>query len=147
MWTVAVLCESSHILAHSSLAWHTYQCSAIPVPESQAISNITEYASVGQCRALLAAMAAPDEVMLDVERAEPTEAAVPIVQDEISWETFSEDEADELDTTAEQLCFGKDLQGIPWQNLQFTRNHYRTTRLKQYNNYTNVIAPGSTDYR
>jgi hypothetical protein len=99
------------------------------------------------CRALLKAMAAHDEAMQDVERAEPTQTALPIVEDEISWDTFSEDEADEQDTTAEQYALGKDLQGIPWQNLQFTREHYRTTRIKQYNNYTNVIPQGSTEYR
>jgi hypothetical protein len=67
--------------------------------------------------------------------------------EDVAWDIFTDDEADELDTTAEQLEHGRDIQGIPWQDLQFTREHYRTTRLKQYNNYTNLIPQGSTEYK
>mmetsp|Transcript_11441 Transcript_11441/g.34382 ORF Transcript_11441/g.34382 Transcript_11441/m.34382 type:complete len:443 (+) Transcript_11441:236-1564(+) len=53
-------------------------------------------------------------------------------------EESSEDEDQELDTTAEQHAEGKDLQGIPWERLHFTRDQYRETRLGSYNNYTNL---------
>lgn len=33
---------------------------------------------------------------------------------------------------------GKDIQGIPWERLNFTRDKYRETRLKQYRNYENL---------
>ncbi len=33
----------------------------------------------------------------------------------------------------------QDIQGIPWDRLQFTRSHYRDTRLRQYRNYTNLL--------
>lgn len=39
----------------------------------------------------------------------------------------SEDEDQELDTTAEQHAEGKDLQGIPWERLHFTRDQYRVS--------------------
>lgn len=54
-------------------------------------------------------------------------------------ETYTEIEEEESDTTAEQYRDGKDIQGIPWERLNFSREHYRDTRLKQYRNYTNVI--------
>lgn len=33
---------------------------------------------------------------------------------------------------------GKDIQGIPWERLNFTREKYRESRLKQYKNYENL---------
>lgn len=39
------------------------------------------------------------------------------------------------DTTAAEARLGKDIQGIPWERLQFTREKYRETRLQQYKNY------------
>lgn len=33
---------------------------------------------------------------------------------------------------------GKDIQGIPWERLNFTRDKYRETRLKQYKNYESL---------
>lgn len=33
----------------------------------------------------------------------------------------------------------QDIQGIPWERLQFNRSAYRNTRLQQYRNYTNVL--------
>ncbi|EFJ44213.1 hypothetical protein VOLCADRAFT_65194 [Volvox carteri f. nagariensis] len=33
----------------------------------------------------------------------------------------------------------QDIQGIPWERLQFNRSTYRETRLRQYRNYTNVL--------
>lgn len=45
------------------------------------------------------------------------------------------------DTTAAQARRGKDIQGIPWDRLQFTREKYRETRLQQYKNYVNLLQP------
>lgn len=45
------------------------------------------------------------------------------------------------DTTAAQARRGKDIQGIPWDRLHFTREKYRETRLQQYKNYVNVQQP------
>ncbi|XP_057818308.1 uncharacterized WD repeat-containing protein C2A9.03 [Cryptomeria japonica] len=45
------------------------------------------------------------------------------------------------DTTAMQARNGRDIQGIPWERLQFTREKYRETRLKQYKNYENLHLP------
>lgn len=45
------------------------------------------------------------------------------------------------DTSAEEFRNGKDIQGIPWDRLNFTRDKYRETRLKQYKNYENLSRP------
>lgn len=42
------------------------------------------------------------------------------------------------DTSAVQARNGKDIQGIPWERLNFTRDKYRETRLKHYKNYENL---------
>ncbi|XP_057470198.1 uncharacterized WD repeat-containing protein C2A9.03-like isoform X1 [Actinidia eriantha] len=42
------------------------------------------------------------------------------------------------DTSAVEVRNGKDIQGIPWERLNFTRDKYRETRLKQYKNYENL---------
>lgn len=42
------------------------------------------------------------------------------------------------DTTALEARNGKDMQGIPWERLNYTRDVYRETRLKQYKNYENL---------
>ncbi|CAL1388914.1 unnamed protein product [Linum trigynum] len=42
------------------------------------------------------------------------------------------------DTTAVEFRNGKDIQGIPWERLNYTRDKYRETRLKQYKNYENL---------
>ncbi|KAJ7529426.1 hypothetical protein O6H91_15G049600 [Diphasiastrum complanatum] len=59
-----------------------------------------------------------------------------------SLDSSSEDEEEEIsqvtDTTAPQARRGKDIQGIPWERLQFTREKYRETRLQQYKNYENL---------
>eukprot|EP00262_Sarcandra_glabra_P013640 TRINITY_DN382_c0_g1_i7.p1 TRINITY_DN382_c0_g1~~TRINITY_DN382_c0_g1_i7.p1 ORF type:complete len:141 (-),score=19.19 TRINITY_DN382_c0_g1_i7:1861-2283(-) len=41
------------------------------------------------------------------------------------------------DTSALEARNGKDVQGIPWERLNFTRDKYREMRLKQYKNYEN----------
>lgn len=42
------------------------------------------------------------------------------------------------DTSALEARNGKDIQGIPWERLNFTREKYRETRLNQYKNYENL---------
>ncbi|XP_023534846.1 uncharacterized WD repeat-containing protein C2A9.03-like isoform X2 [Cucurbita pepo subsp. pepo] len=45
------------------------------------------------------------------------------------------------DTSALEARNGKDIQGIPWERLHFTREKCRETRLKQYKNYENLSRP------
>ncbi|KAG6784259.1 hypothetical protein POTOM_009947 [Populus tomentosa] len=47
----------------------------------------------------------------------------------------------QTDTSALEARNGKDIQGIPWERLNFTRDKYRETRLKQYKNYENLSLP------
>ena len=42
------------------------------------------------------------------------------------------------DTTGVQARGEKDIQGIPWDRLNFTREKYRETSLQQYKNYENL---------
>ena len=42
------------------------------------------------------------------------------------------------DTSASEARKGKDIQGIPWEKLNYSRQKYRETRLKQYKNYENL---------
>lgn len=42
------------------------------------------------------------------------------------------------DTSALEARNGKDIQGIPWERFNFTRDYYRQTRLKQYKNYESL---------
>ncbi|KAI3954408.1 hypothetical protein MKX01_029678, partial [Papaver californicum] len=46
------------------------------------------------------------------------------------------------DTTAKQARKGKDIQGIPWERLNITRDKYRKTRIEQYKNYENIPSSG-----
>lgn len=46
------------------------------------------------------------------------------------------------DTSAAQARNGKDIQGIPWDRLNLTRETYRLTRLEQYKNYENIPLSG-----
>lgn len=48
------------------------------------------------------------------------------------------------DTSASQARKGKDIQGIPWDSLNITRQKYRLTRLEQYKNYQNIPSSGET---
>ncbi|XP_010252904.1 PREDICTED: uncharacterized WD repeat-containing protein C2A9.03-like [Nelumbo nucifera] len=47
-----------------------------------------------------------------------------------------------MDTSAAQARRGIDIQGIPWERLNITREKYRQTRLEQYKNYENVPQSG-----
>lgn len=42
------------------------------------------------------------------------------------------------DTSALEAKNGKDIQGIPWERMNFSRDCYRESRLKQYKNYESV---------
>ncbi|KAK6938173.1 WD40 repeat [Dillenia turbinata] len=42
------------------------------------------------------------------------------------------------DTSAVEVRNGKDIQGIPWERLNYTRDKYRETRLRQYKNYESL---------
>ncbi|XP_050141871.1 uncharacterized WD repeat-containing protein C2A9.03-like isoform X3 [Malus sylvestris] len=46
------------------------------------------------------------------------------------------------DTSSAQARKGKDIQGIPWERLNITREKYRLTRLEQYRNYENIPLSG-----
>ncbi|XP_057499368.1 uncharacterized WD repeat-containing protein C2A9.03-like isoform X2 [Actinidia eriantha] len=46
------------------------------------------------------------------------------------------------DTSSTQARKGKDIQGIPWEGLNITREIYRLTRLEQYKNYENIPLSG-----
>ena len=46
-----------------------------------------------------------------------------------------------MDTTAAQARRGKDIQGIPWERLNFTREKYRESRLQHYKIYENLSVP------
>lgn len=42
------------------------------------------------------------------------------------------------DTSASETRNGKDMQGIPWERFDFTRDHYRETRCQHYKNYESL---------
>ncbi|DBB18543.1 hypothetical protein WJX82_001381 [Trebouxia sp. C0006] len=66
---------------------------------------------------------------------------VDLTVDDEDWddiEDFSDLEQDLEETTAEDSRRGKDMQGIPWDRMQFSREHYRDTRLEDYRNYLNL---------
>ncbi|XP_015691205.1 uncharacterized WD repeat-containing protein C2A9.03 isoform X2 [Oryza brachyantha] len=45
------------------------------------------------------------------------------------------------DTSALDYKEGKDMQGIPWERLNYSRDQYRKMRLRQYKNYENLTMP------
>ena len=47
----------------------------------------------------------------------------------------------QTDTSALEARNGKDMQGIPWERLNVTRDKYRGSRLKQFKNYENLSLP------
>ncbi|OAY51193.1 uncharacterized WD repeat-containing protein C2A9.03 isoform X2 [Manihot esculenta] len=70
-------------------------------------------------------------------------------QDNYGGEGNIEIEADEYDmltkvtdTSSAQARKGKDIQGIPWERLNITRDKYRLTRLEHYKNYENIPLSG-----
>ncbi|XP_034576402.1 uncharacterized WD repeat-containing protein C2A9.03 isoform X1 [Setaria viridis] len=47
------------------------------------------------------------------------------------------------DTSASDYKEGKDIQGIPWERLNYSRDQYREMRLKEYKNYQNLTRSRS----
>ncbi|XP_042486212.1 uncharacterized WD repeat-containing protein C2A9.03-like [Macadamia integrifolia] len=47
-----------------------------------------------------------------------------------------------IDISSAQARKGTDIQGIPWNRLNITREKYRQTRLEQYKNYENIPSSG-----
>ncbi|TVU46793.1 hypothetical protein EJB05_06356, partial [Eragrostis curvula] len=47
------------------------------------------------------------------------------------------------DTSASDYKEGKDMQGIPWERLNYNRDQYRDMRLKQYKNYESLARSRS----
>lgn len=45
------------------------------------------------------------------------------------------------DTSALEYREGKDMQEIPWERLNYSRDQYRQMRLKQYKNYQSLARP------
>ncbi|KAA8538049.1 hypothetical protein F0562_027371 [Nyssa sinensis] len=78
----------------------------------------------------------------DNNRFEATESQRNVVDE--SLDSDIEDDFDEskpkTDTSALEARNGKDIQGIPWERLNFTRDKYRETRLKEYKNYENLSS-------
>ncbi|KAL5703106.1 hypothetical protein ACHQM5_028240 [Ranunculus cassubicifolius] len=69
------------------------------------------------------------------------------VADDMDGDYYAEGDDYEMltmvpDTTAEHARKGKDIQGIPWENLNITREKYRQTRIEQYKNYENIPDSG-----
>ncbi|XP_040970896.1 uncharacterized WD repeat-containing protein C2A9.03 isoform X2 [Gossypium hirsutum] len=61
--------------------------------------------------------------------------------DFVSFDSDFEDDFEskpKTDTSAVEARNGKDIQGIPWERLNFTRDKYRETRLRQYKNYESL---------
>lgn len=56
-----------------------------------------------------------------------------------SFQSIPKDDSWQLDTTAwDILVNNKDMQGIPWQNTEYTRSSYRVFRDTYYNSYYNL---------
>jgi len=79
------------------------------------------------------------DMMDDLEAAEEEE-----IENEEDYEQrphieeFSDDDDDALlDSTAEQVKSGKDIQGIPWSTTPWTRDAYRSKRNADYSSYYN----------
>ncbi|XP_024028532.1 uncharacterized WD repeat-containing protein C2A9.03 isoform X2 [Morus notabilis] len=62
--------------------------------------------------------------------------------DEMDEEDNNADLTKVTDTSSSQARKGKDIQGIPWDRLNITRENYRLTRLEQYRNYENIPLSG-----
>lgn len=48
-----------------------------------------------------------------------------------------------IDTSSALARKGLDIQGIPWDRLNISREKYRLTRLEQYKNYENIPSSGA----
>ncbi|KAG5074195.1 hypothetical protein JHK84_055426 [Glycine max] len=47
-----------------------------------------------------------------------------------------------IDTSIAQARNGKDIQGIPWEMLNISRERYKLTRLEQYRNFEDILTSG-----
>lgn len=54
------------------------------------------------------------------------------------FEDDFESNKQKTDTSAFEARNGKDIQGIPWERMNYTRDKYREKRLKQYKNYESL---------
>ncbi|VAI85424.1 unnamed protein product [Triticum turgidum subsp. durum] len=69
----------------------------------------------------------------------------PEARDDSDEEDDEDAEANKAsDTSSEEARRGKDIQGIPWDRLELTREGYRETRLLQYKNYENIPNSAET---
>ncbi|XWS25265.1 hypothetical protein CRYUN_Cryun27aG0054400 [Craigia yunnanensis] len=82
----------------------------------------------------------------DFEHDDPFDEPEP-KRDTADFDSFDSDFEDDFesskpktDTSAVEARNGKDIQGIPWERLNFTRDKYRETRLRQYKNYENLYG-------
>ncbi|CAL5005511.1 unnamed protein product [Urochloa decumbens] len=63
---------------------------------------------------------------------------------------YEDDESDQSTikategTTAMDVKKGKDMQGIPWERMNTTRDRYREARMQQYANFENIPNSGKT---
>ncbi|KAG5555651.1 hypothetical protein RHGRI_006338 [Rhododendron griersonianum] len=57
-------------------------------------------------------------------------------------ETLTQENNKMAGTSPAQARKGKDIQEIPWERLNITREKYRQTRLEQYENYEDVLQSG-----
>ncbi|XP_072979453.1 uncharacterized WD repeat-containing protein C2A9.03-like [Typha angustifolia] len=62
---------------------------------------------------------------------------------DLGLEIEGDDELDghATDTSALDARNGKDIQGIPWERMSFTRDMFREIRLERYKNYENLYHP------
>lgn len=77
------------------------------------------------------------DMMVDHESEEEEEIEDEDDEQRPHLEEFPEDDDALLDSTAEQVEKGKDIQGIPWSTTPWTRDAYRRKRNTDYNSYYN----------
>ncbi|GMH00126.1 hypothetical protein Nepgr_001965 [Nepenthes gracilis] len=82
--------------------------------------------------------------MTDFDNEPFSEGSTPKSSSDSPFDSDLEDDFDmgksKTDTSAVEARNGKDIQGIPWERLNFTRDKYRETRLKQYENYESLSS-------
>ncbi|XP_071690240.1 uncharacterized WD repeat-containing protein C2A9.03-like isoform X2 [Rutidosis leptorrhynchoides] len=84
-----------------------------------------------------------DQVDYMEEEGDMSDFADDVDGEENVGEDQNQDEYDMVtDTSSDQARDGKDIQGIPWDRLNITRESYRRTRLEQYRNYENIPLSG-----
>ncbi|CAD5314582.1 unnamed protein product [Arabidopsis thaliana] len=66
-------------------------------------------------------------------------------KDDSDFEDDFETKKMETDTSAQEARNGKDIQGIQWEGFKYTRDEFRDTRLKQYDNFVNILRPSSRE--